>query len=143
MLLRLGGSSDGLPLRMDLRDGQTSASPETPIAIAAWVALGLDGVRGLVADRQAYGQRTLGVCLEQRVGLITLGPRTGAVRQEGEAWGQQHGALPLGLAKPGRTRQEPPRCWHGQSVVHRVPVADADGRLAVAELRLLVVHARP
>jgi hypothetical protein len=140
VLLRLGGSRDGLPLRLGLRDGHTSDSTETPIAIEAWVALGLDGVRGLVADRKAYGKRTLGLCLEQRVGLITWVPRTCAVRQEGEAWGQPHGALPLWLEKPGRTRQEPPRCWHGPSVVRRVPVEDADGRLAVAEIRLLVVH---
>jgi hypothetical protein len=104
------------------------------------VALGLDGVGGIVADSKAYGKRTLGLCLEQRVGLITLVPRTCAVRQEMEAWGQQHGALPLLLEKPGRTRQEPPRRWHGQSVVRRVPVEDADGRLDVAEARFLVVH---
>src|SRR4030095_7615905 len=85
-------------------------------------------------------QRTLGLCLEQCVGLITLGPRTCAVRQELEAWGQQHSGLPLWLEKPGRTRQESPRCWHGQSVVRRVPVEDADGRLDVAEIRFLVVH---
>src|SRR5207249_250017 len=78
--------------------------------------------------------------LEQGVGLITLVPRTCAVRQEVEAWGQQHGALPLLLEKPGRTRQEPPRRWHGQSVVRRVPVEYADGRLDVAEIRFLVVH---
>jgi len=52
--------SEGLPLRLGVRDGHTSDSPETPVAIAACVALGLDGVRGLVADRQAYCQRTLG-----------------------------------------------------------------------------------
>jgi transposase len=74
------------------------------------------------------------------VGLITLVPRTCAVRQEVEAWGQQHGTLPLLLEKPGRTRQEPPRRWHGQSVVRRVPVEYADGRLDVAEIRFLVVH---
>jgi hypothetical protein len=78
--------------------------------------------------------------LEQRVGLITLVPRTCAVRQEVEAWGQQHGALPLLLEKPGRTRQEPPRHWYGQSVVRQVEVEYADGRLEMAELRLLVVH---
>jgi transposase len=125
---------------MGLRDGNTSDSTETPIAIEECVALGLDGVRGIVADSKAYCKRTLGVCLEQRVGLITLVPRTCAVRQEVEAWGQQHGALPLLLEKPGRTRQEPPRCWHGQSVVRRVPVEYADGRLDVAEIRFLVVH---
>ena len=140
VLLRLGVSSDGLPLRMGLRDGNTSDSPETPVAIEACVALGLDGVRGIVADRKAYCKRTLGLCLEQGVGLITWVPRTCAVRQEVEAWGQQHGALPLVLEKPGRTRQEPPRRGHGQSVVRRVSVEYADGRLDVADIRFLVVH---
>src|SRR5438445_6230073 len=140
VLLSLGVSSDGLPLRMGVRDGNTSDSTETPIAIEECVALGLDGVRGIVADSKAYCKRTLGLCLEQRVGLITLVPRACAVRQEGEAWGQQHGELPLLLEKPGRTRQEPPRCWHGQSVVRPVAVEYADGRLAVEELRFLVVH---
>jgi len=74
------------------------------------------------------------------VGLITLVPRTCAVRQEVEAWGQQHGPLPLLLEKPGRTRQELPRRCHGQSVVRRVPVEYADGRLEMAEVRFLVVH---
>jgi transposase len=140
VLLSLGVSSDGLPVRMGLRDGNTSDSTETPIAIEECVALGLDGVRGIVADSKAYCKRTLGLCLEQRVGLITLVPRTCAVRQEVEAWGQQHGALPLWLEKPGRTRQEPPRCWHGQSVIRRVPVEYADGHLDMAEIRFLVVH---
>jgi hypothetical protein len=97
-------------------------------------------VHGLVADRKADGKRTLGVCLEQGVGLITLVPRPCAVRQEVEAWGQQHGALPLWLETPGRTRQEPPRRWHGPSVVRRVPVADTAGRLDLAARRFLVVH---
>ena len=140
MLLRLGVSSEGLPLRLGVRTGNTSDSPETPSAIEECVARGLDGVRGLVAESTAYCKRTLGVCLEQGVGLITLGPRPCAVRQEVEAWGQQHGAVPLLLEKPGRTRQEPPRRWHGQRVVRRVPGEDADGRLAVAEIRFLVVH---
>ena len=140
VLLSLGVSSEGLPLRMGLRDGNTSDSTELPVAIEECLALGLDGVRGIVADSTAYGKRTLGLCLEQHVGLITLVPRTCAVRQEVEAWGQQHGVLPLLLGKPGRTRQEPPRCWHGQSVVRRVPVEYADGRLDVAKIRFLVVH---
>jgi hypothetical protein len=55
------------------------------------VALGLDGVRGMVAARKADWQRTRGWGLARRGGLITLGPRTGAVRQEWETWGQQHG----------------------------------------------------
>ena len=74
------------------------------------------------------------------MGLITLVARTCAVRQEVETWGQQHGALPLLLEKPGRSRQETRRRWHGQSVVRRVPVEYADGRLDVAEIRFLVVH---
>jgi hypothetical protein len=140
VLLRLGVRRDGLPLRMGGRDGKTSDSLETPVAIEACVALGRDGVRGMVADSKADCKRTLGWCLEQGGGLITLVPRTCAVRQEVEAWGQQHGAWPLWLDKPGRTRQEPPRRWHGHRVVRRVPVEDADGRLDVADIRLLVVH---
>jgi transposase len=140
VLLSLGVSSDGLPLRMGLRDGNTSDSRETPVAIAECLALGLDGMRGIVADSKAYCKRTLGLCLEQGVGLITLVPRTCAVRQEVEAWGQQQEALPLLLEKPGRTRQEAPRRWHGASVVRQVEVEDAEGHLDVAELRFLVVH---
>jgi transposase len=87
-----------------------------------------------------YCQRTLGLCLEKRVGLITLVPRTCPVRQELEAWGQQHGPLPLLLEKPGRTRQEPPRRWHGHSVIRGVAVEYADGRQDVVALRFLVVH---
>jgi hypothetical protein len=124
-----------------VRDGHPSDSTETPIAMAACVALGLDGVRGIVADSQAYGKRTLGLCLEQGVGRVPLVPRTCALRPEVEAWGQQHGALPFVRDKPGRTRQEPPRRWHGRSVVRRVEVAYADGRLEMAERRLLGGHA--
>ena len=43
VLLSLGVSSEGLPLRMGLRDGNTSDSTETSIAIEACLALGLDG----------------------------------------------------------------------------------------------------
>src|SRR5438046_5309003 len=69
VLLSLGVSSEGLPLRMGLRDGNTSDSTATPVANAECVALGLRGVRGLVADSQAYCKRTLGLRLEQHVGL--------------------------------------------------------------------------
>jgi transposase len=140
VLLSLGMSSDGLPLRLGVRDGNTSDSTETSVAIEECLALGLEGVHGIVADSKAYCKRTLGLCMEQRVGLITLVPRTCAVRQELEAWGQQHGPLPLLLEKPGRTRQESPRCWHGTSVVRQVEVEYADGRRAVEALRFLVVH---
>src|SRR5262245_7803209 len=122
VLLSLGVSSDGLPLRMGVRDGNTSDSTETPVALEEGMALGLDGVRGMVADSKAYGKRTLGLCLEKRLGLSTLVPRPCAVRQEVETWGQQQDALPLLLEKPGRTRQEPPRHWHGRSVTRPVEV---------------------
>ena len=62
-----------------------------------------------MADSKAYCKRTLGLCLEQRVGLITLVPRTCAVRQEVEAWGQQHSVLPLlleNLVGPGRSHRD-------------------------------------
>jgi transposase len=140
VLLSLGVSSESLPLRLGVRDGNTSDSTETPVAIEECLALGLDGVRGLVADSKAYCKRTLGLCLEKRVGLITLVPRTCAVRQELETWGQQQDGLPLLLEKPWRTRQEPPRRWHGRSVTRPVTVEYADGRLAVEELRFLVVR---
>ena len=97
-----------------------------PVAIEECLALGLNGVRGIVADSKAYCKPTLGLCLEQGVGLITLVPRTCTVRQEVETWGQQAGVA-LVAGKPGRTRQEPPRRWHGQSVVRRVPVEHPDG----------------
>jgi transposase len=141
VLLSLGVSGDGgLPLRVGMRDGNTSDSTETPVAIEECLALGLDGVRGIVADSKAYCQRTLGLCLEKCVGLITLVPRTCALRQELEAWGQQQPALPLLVEKPGRTRQETPRQWHGQSVTRQVDVEYSDGRVVPEALRFVVVH---
>jgi len=71
VLLSLGVSGDGgLPLRVGLRDGNRSDSVETPLAIEECLALGLEGVRGIVADRKAYSRRTLGLCLEQGIGLV-------------------------------------------------------------------------
>src|SRR5712691_7177418 len=141
VLLSLGVSGDGgVPLRVGIRDGNTSDSTETPVAIEECLALGLDGVLGIVADSKAYSKRTLGVCLEKRVGLLTLVPRTCAVRQELEAWGQQQQRLPLLLEKPGRTRREPPRQWRGQSVVRHVEVEYSDGQVGLEALRFLVVH---
>jgi transposase len=58
--LSLGVSREGLPLRPGLGAGNTSDSTEPPVALAACLARGLDGGRGLVADRKASGQRTLG-----------------------------------------------------------------------------------
>ena len=54
VLLSLGVSgAGGLPLRLGLRDGNTSDSTETPVAIEECLALGLPGVLGIVADSKA------------------------------------------------------------------------------------------
>src|SRR5262247_1151078 len=141
VLLSLGVSGDGgIPLRLGLRDGNRSDSVETPVAIEECLALGLDGVRGIVADSKAYSRRTLGLCLEQGLGLVTLVPRTCAVRAALEAWGQQQPALPLLVEKPGRTKAEAPRRWHGQSVMRHVEVEYRDGRVAAEVLRFVVVR---
>jgi transposase len=53
-LLRLGVSGDGgIPLRPGRRDGNRTDSVETPLAIEECLALGLAGVRGLVAESKA------------------------------------------------------------------------------------------
>src|SRR5215211_5298356 len=123
VLLSLGVSGDGgLPLRLGLRDGNTSDSAETPVAIEECLALGLAGLQGIVADSKAYSRRTLGLCLERGIGLVTLVPRTCAVRQALEAWGQQQALLPLLVEKPGRTKDEACRRWHGQRVSRQVEV---------------------
>ena len=141
VLLSLGVSGDGgLPLRVGLRDGNRSDSVETPLAIEECLALGLQGMRGIVADSKAYSRCTLGLCLEHRIDVVTLVPRTCTVRQELEAWGRAQPALPLVLEKPGRTKEEPPRCWHGQSVMRRVEVESSDGQVTSEALRFVVVH---
>jgi transposase len=141
VLLSLGVSGDGgLPLRLGMRDGNTSDSVETPVAIEECLALGLQGVHGIVADSKAYSRRTLGLCREKGLGLVTLVPRTCAVRQALEAWGAQQAALPLLVEKPGRTKAEACRQWHGQSVIRPVEVEYSDGRVAQEALRFLVVH---
>jgi transposase len=141
VLLSLGVSGDGgLPLRIGVRDGNRSDSVETPVAIEECLALGLEGVRGIVADSKAYSRRTLGVCIEHKIDLVTLVPRTCAVRHELEAWGREQPTLPLLVEKPGRTRDEAPRRWHGHSVRRQVEVEYSDGRVAQEELRFVVVH---
>src|SRR5262249_48898843 len=136
VLLSLGVSGDGgVPLRLGVRDGNRSDSVETPVAIEECLALGLEGVRGIVADSKAYSRRTLGVCFEQKVDLITLVPRTCAIRQALEAWGQQQPALPLLLEKPGRTKDEAPRRWHGQSVLRQVEGEDCDSAVTLHAAR--------
>ena len=67
-------------------------------------------------------------------------PRPCAIRQDLEAWGRQHPALPLWVEKPGRTQDEAARRWHGQSVRRRVEVEYSDGRVVSEALRFVVVH---
>jgi transposase len=141
ILLSLGVSGDGgVPLRLGVRDGNRSDSVETPVAIAECLAWGLEGVRGIVAESKASSRRTLGVCMEPKIDLITLVPRTCVIRQELEAWGRQQPALPLVMEKPGRTQDEVPRRWHGQSVLRAVEGEYSDGRVAQEEVRFVGVH---
>jgi transposase len=95
---------------------------------------------GIVADSKAYSQRTLGLCIEKSLGLVTLVPRTCLVRQELEAWGQQHSPLPVLVDKPGRTKRAAPRRWRGQSVERSVDVEYSDGHIEPKTLRFVVVH---
>jgi len=93
VLLSLGVSGDGgVPLRLGVRDGHRSDRVETPMALEECLALGLEGVRGMVAESQADRRRTLGWCLEHTIDVVTLGPRTCAVRQELDAWARQQPA---------------------------------------------------
>jgi hypothetical protein len=62
------------------------------------------------------------------------------VREALEVWGQQQPALPLLVEKPGRTKAEAPRRWHGQSVLRQVEVEYSDGRVAAEALRFVVVY---
>lgn len=122
---------------MGLRDGNTSDSVEVPQALEESLALGLDGFKGIVADSKAYSQRTLGLCLEQQVGLVTLVPRTCGIRQEVEAWGQTQSSLPLLVDKPARRRRDAPRQWYGRSLTREVEVEYHDGHIELAPVRFV------
>src|SRR5437763_1422382 len=115
VLLSLGVSgAGGVPLRLEVRDGNRSDSVETPMAIEECLALGLEGVRGIVADSKAYSRRTLGLCLEHTIDLVTLVPRTCAVRQELEACARPQPALPLLVERQGRNNDVAPHRRQGQ-----------------------------
>jgi transposase len=141
VLLSLGVSGDGgLPLRMGLHDGNTSDTVDIPRAIEQSVALNLDGLQGIVADSKAYTQRTLGLCLETGMGLVTLVPRTCAIRQDVETWGQQQVSLPLLLERSAKRQGEAPRRWYGRSVTREVEVEYDNGQIAWAPIRFIAVH---
>jgi hypothetical protein len=131
----------GVPLRIGRREGHPSARVDTPLALEECLALGLEGVRGIVAASKAYSRRTLGWCLEPGMGFVTFVPRPWAVRQDLDAWGQPPPALPLVLENPGRTKAEAPRRWHGQRVIRQVEVEDRDARVRPAALRFGGVRA--
>ena len=117
VLLSLGVSGNGgLPLRIGVRGGNRNDSTEMPEASEECLALGLAGMRGGVADSKDDSRRTLELCLEHQIGLITLVPRTCAIRQELEAWGQQPPGCLYSARSRGWTKAEAPRHWHGQSV---------------------------
>jgi transposase len=141
VILSLGVSGDGgIPLRMGLHDGNRSDTVDVPQAIEQSAALGLDGLRGLVADSKAYTPRTLGLCQETGMGLVTLVPRTCAIRQEVETWGQQQTLLPLLLEKAGKRRSDAPRRWYGRSVTRQVEVEDGKGQVTLAPIRFVAVY---
>ena len=141
VLLSLGVSGDGgIPLRMGLHDGNRSDTVDIPEAIEQSVALGLGGLRGIVADSKAYTPRTLGLCRETGMGLVTLVPRSCAIRQEVERWGQQQASLPLLLEKAGKRRSEAPRRWYGRSVTRQGEVEDGQGQATLAPMRFVAVY---
>jgi len=78
--------------------------------------------------------------VERKIDVVTLVPRTCAIRQALEAWGQQQLAWPLLVEKPGRTKAEAPRRWHGQSVMRQVEVEYSDQRVVQEEVRFVVGH---
>jgi hypothetical protein len=81
-LLSLGVSSDGFSIRLGMLYSTIINRSETPVTIEECLALDLEGVRGLVADSKIYCKRTLALCRERCVGLITLVPRPCVVCQE-------------------------------------------------------------
>jgi transposase len=104
------------------------------------LALNLDGLQGMVADSKAYTQRTLGLCLETGMGLVTLVPRTCGIRQEVEAWGQRQVSLPLLLERPAKRQGDGPRRWYGRSVIREVEVEDQAGHVTLAPMRFIALY---
>jgi transposase len=141
VLLSLGVSGDGgLPLRMDLHDGNASDTVDVPRAIQQSLALNLGGLQGMVADSKAYTQCRLGLCLETGMGLVPLVPRTCAIRQEVAAWGQRQVSLPLLLERPAKRQGDGPRRWYGRSVMREVEVEDEKGHVALAPIRFIALY---
>jgi hypothetical protein len=144
VLLRLGVSGEGgLPLRRGVRDGHRRERVATLRASEASRAGGWEGVRGLVADRQASRRRPLGVGLAQGLGGVPCVPRPWTGRQALAAWGQPHAPGPLVVEQPGCPTAEAPRRWPGPSVCRPREGADHEGRGAPQARRWSVMPSSP
>ena len=107
------------------------------MAIEECLALGCEGVQ---AGSWRIARPIVAVpwvCVSHGLGLITLVPRTCAVRQELEAWGQQQPVLPSLSGEAGTDEGRGARRWHGHSVLRRVEVEYNAGRVAQEELRFV------
>ena len=73
------------------------------------------------------------------MGLVRLVPRTCAIGQEVEAWGQRRVSLPWWLEKAGQRGSEAPRRCYGRRVPRQGEVDDGEGPDTVAPIRFVVV----
>jgi hypothetical protein len=78
----------GRSVRVGLRAGHRRARGAPPGARAAGLAVGVEGVRGLVAARQAARRRPLGGWRAPTSARVPCVPRPGAVRPAHAAWGR-------------------------------------------------------
>jgi transposase len=125
---------------MGLHDGNASDTVDVLQAIQQSLALNLGGLRGSVADSKAYTQRTLWLCLETGMGLVTLVPRTCGIRQEVATWGQRHVSLPLLLERPAKRQGDGHRRWYGRNVIREVEVKDQAGHVTWAPMRFMALY---
>ena len=140
---RRGGSgAGGGPGRLGRRAGHRRARGEPPVAMAAGLAGGGAGGRGLVAARKAERRRPVGGWLAQGRGVLPCVPRPGAVRQARAAWGQQPPVVPRFVEPPGRTQDEGPRRGHGHRGLRRGAGEESAGRGAQEARRGVVGQSR-
>ena len=126
-----------------MREGHRRARGAPPLAMEEGLALGVEGRRGLVAERQASRRRPLGLGLEPQSGWGTLVPRPCARRQARATWGPPPLAWPRCGEQPGRPQAEAPRRWPGHSVIRQGEVEARETQGVQAEVRVVVVQARP
>jgi transposase len=141
VILSLGVSGGGgIPLRMGLHDGDRSDTVDVPQAIEQSVALGLGAYAAWWPIPRPTRRAPWGLCRETGMGLVTLVPRTCAIRQEVEQWGQQQTSLPRLLEKAGKRRVDALRRWYGRSVTRQVEVEDSQGQVTWAPMRFVAVY---